>query len=54
MCEDRKQSGELRDDIGIVLDRFWLPLSEYISPIITPKKPNEDTAFKPGFEIVEF
>ncbi len=43
----------------VPLDRSWLPLSE--NPFITPRQRTvqlgdafEDTAFKPGFEIVKF
>jgi hypothetical protein len=54
-----KQVGELNSNIGVILNRSWLPLSE--NPNHHPQKRTvnlgdafEGTAFKPGFEITKY
>ncbi len=57
--EDRKEVGELRDDIGAI--RLGLDSRFQKTPIITrknraaqPGNAFEDTELKPGFEIARF
>jgi hypothetical protein len=55
----QKQIGVWREEATLVpLDRSWLPLSEDPDPkkkqTVQPGDAFEDTAFKPGFEIVKF
>jgi hypothetical protein len=49
----------LRGDVGAILDRFGIPISEDPDhhPIKKSTQPGdafEDTDFKPGFKIVKF
>jgi hypothetical protein len=58
-CENRKKDGDIRSNILVPL--IWSSLSLSENPDSNPQKGTvqpqdafEDTAFKPGFEIVKF